>query len=370
MIHEYTHAICFSRRTADATGLLKYPDEEDWLNEAIAHCAESLFDAGWSNLDYRIARFLNDPSAYPLVVGDYYRAGLWRCHGCRGATYLFLRFCVEQFGPQILTRLIANPARGTHNLELATGRSFDDIFRAWTLWLAESAWQRPVALANAGGETAAEGQLAPLDLYGSLGNWGLAGPRTQLWNIDTEQKQIELRGTSAAYLELVSEGSAAPRRIRLQGTGGQRLFASLVLLEHEFRPIIQVDAEIASNPICEKRAASGTKCVHVVVRFPGDCDLRLEQISGEQNSGETHASVAFADAALRQIECLAPERSANAARANHRDYYLPLTRLTDPTVPIVVSAVAVDRNGHRTSARVRLQPSALPQSERLAQHSL
>ena len=85
LIHEYTHAVCFSRRTADACGRPRFPEEEDWLNEAMAHCAESLFGGGWSNLDYRISRFLNDPSKYPLVVGDYYRAGLWRCHGCRGA---------------------------------------------------------------------------------------------------------------------------------------------------------------------------------------------------------------------------------------------------------------------------------------------
>jgi hypothetical protein len=368
LIHEYTHAICFSRRNNDATSLLKYPDEEDWLNEAIAHCAESLFDAGWSNLDYRVARFLDEPSAYSLVVADYYRAGLWRCHGCRGATYLFLRFCVEQFGPQILTSLIGNPSHGTQNLEMATGRSFDDIFRGWTLWLAESAWHRPPASMNPGAESIAGGQLAPLDLYGSLGTWGLAGPRTQLWNIDTEQQQIELRGTSAAYLELVSEGSPGTRRIRLKGTGSTRLFASVVRLEDEFRPI-KVDAEMASSPVCKQPGVSGTKCAHVVVRFPGDCDLRVEQISAEQNSGETHASVSFVDAALRQIECPTPEWSANAARINHRDYSLPLTRLSDRIVPIVVSAVAVDRKGHRTSARAILQPSPLPQSERLAQHS-
>ena len=176
LIHEYAHAVCFSRRTSDSIGLLKFPDEEDWLNEAIAHCAESLFGGGWSNLDYRIARFLNEPSAYPLVVSDYYRAGLWRCHGCRGATYLFLRFCVERFGAQTLTRLIANPCRGTQNIELATGHSFGEIFRAWTLWLAEAGW-RPAASPVRTGESP-ETELAPLDLYGSLGEWGFAGPRT------------------------------------------------------------------------------------------------------------------------------------------------------------------------------------------------
>ena len=105
LIHEYTHALCFSHRIGERTGMARFPDEEDWLNEGLAHCAESLFNGGWSNLDYRISRYLSDTAAYPLVVEDYYRAGLWRCHGCRGATYLFLRYCVERFGTQTLTRL-------------------------------------------------------------------------------------------------------------------------------------------------------------------------------------------------------------------------------------------------------------------------
>jgi hypothetical protein len=368
LIHEYTHAVCFSRRTSDSAGPPKFPDEEDWLNEGIAHCAESLFGGGWSNLDYRIARFLNEPSAYPLVITDYYRAGLWRCHGCRGATYLFLRFCVEQFGAQTLARLISNPSSGTQNLERTTGHSFEDLFRAWTLSLAEAAWHQPAASAARAGESA-EPELAPLDLYGSVGDWGFAGPQVQLWNVDREQKSIELRGTSATYLELVAGDVPGPRRICITATNGAKLFASVVRLEDDFRPL-RIDATIATNAYSAKPPSTGNQDVRVVVHFPHASDWTVEQISAEQNCGETRGSVCFAKTALRQIETRPSSPSANIALSNSREYALPTQRLTDGSVPIVVSVVAMNRNGHRTSARTVLAPTTLPHTERLAQHSL
>jgi hypothetical protein len=367
LIHEYTHAVCFSRRTSDSTGLPKFPDEEDWLNEAIAHCAESLFGGGWSNLDYRIARFLNEPSAYPLVVSDYYRAGLWRCHGCRGATYLFLRFCVEQFGAQTLTRLIANPSRGTQNLELATGHSFEEMFRAWTLWLAEAGWQKPAALTVRAGESP-EPELAPLDLYGSLGDWGFAGPQSQRWNVDTKQKPIELRGTSAAYLELVAGDGPGPRRICIQGTNGSMLLASVLRLQDDSCSL-RIDAEMAANALLAKPARTGDRIVHVVVHFPADSALTVELISAEQNRGETRASTCFAGADLKQIESRTSKPAAETASSKSHEYFLPAARLTDCSVPIIVSVIARDREGHRTPARAILPPTALLPTERLAQHS-
>ena len=224
LIHEYTHAVCFSQRMGDSLTRPRFADEEDWLNEAIAHSAESLFHAGWSNLDYRMARFLNDPGAFPLVVPDYYRAGL--CfHGCRGATYLFLRYCLEQFGPETLTRLINNPARGTHNIELATGCPFEELFRGWTLSLAGSAClaaaphgpQTESAIAPDADLKHATPALAPLDSCGTLGEWGLAGPRRIAWNGDAGPRTLTLKGTSAEYLEVAAGGSAGLRTTASEG---------------------------------------------------------------------------------------------------------------------------------------------------------
>ncbi len=46
LAHEYTHAVCFSRRLAVASPASALPPEEDWLNEAIAHVAENLHATG------------------------------------------------------------------------------------------------------------------------------------------------------------------------------------------------------------------------------------------------------------------------------------------------------------------------------------
>lgn len=136
LAHEFTHAICFSERTTSGPDGDRILDEDDWLNEAIAHLAENLHASNWQNIDHRIDAYLAAPGRYPLVVPDYYRAGLWRNHGCRGATYLFLRLCVDQFGPELLKKLIRSRLRGTHNLSVQTGLQFEDAFRLWTIALA------------------------------------------------------------------------------------------------------------------------------------------------------------------------------------------------------------------------------------------
>ncbi len=242
LIHEYTHAVSFSRRTGADPSHAAYPEEEDWLNEALAHCAESLFDGGWTNLDYRISRYLNDTAAYPLVVEDYYRAGLWRCHGCRGATYLFLRYCVERFGTHMLTRLITTPARGTRNIELATGCSFERLFRDWTLSLLDDAASIPEGktAAHANSNESSE-KLARLNLYGSVGPWGLAGPRAREWVVDSGPLTLELKGTSAAFLVAAASPKGGTRRIHLSGTRGMQLQVSLVALPQN-RPEVEVEA--------------------------------------------------------------------------------------------------------------------------------
>ncbi|HUE17104.1 MAG TPA: hypothetical protein VMR25_23195 [Planctomycetaceae bacterium] len=411
LIHEYTHAVCFSRRTADTFGRSRFPEEEDWLNEAIAHCAESLFQGGWSNLDYRISRFLNDPAAFPLVVGDYYRAGLWRCHGCRGATYLFLRYCVERFGPETLTRLIGNPAHGTHNIELATGCSFDRLFRDWTLSLLDPPFREPVpaaterpatvelgtrsvvaAAANSSGASlSARPVLAPLDLYGSLGQWGLAGPRRRICDVDASPQHFELKGTSALYLELFANGAPGPRRLCLQGSPGSRMQVSVIRLADDSA---RIEVEAAWSPKSEVRQAapmqstavqSAGNRLHTIVRLAGGEDLTIEQIAVEQNSGETRTSLCFAGTSLHELESdpgttiadgsaprLTFKRVAGAGTSTIGSaslaFELPAGRFSARDVPIVVKVVAADRLGRRTSGWASVSPHAETQPERLAQH--
>ncbi len=97
--HEYTHAIIFSEHVFGGHHPGVAPaDEESWLNEGLSHLTEDSFGYSWTNLDYRVSAFLNEPEHYQLVVPDYHAAGLWRSHGNRGAAYTFLRWCADCCG--------------------------------------------------------------------------------------------------------------------------------------------------------------------------------------------------------------------------------------------------------------------------------
>lgn len=177
--HEVAHAACISQRLSQSTGTLR--DEEDWLSESLAHLAEP----SWSNLDHRLVAFLNDPSRFPLVVPDYYRAGLWRNPGCRGATFLFTRWCVGQNGSQLVRQLTQSAEHGTHNLERATGRQFEDLFREWSLSVANG------------------DQLDSLDLRNVLRRLGSSGLQPTLVHAKSGEHNLRVRGTAFTVVDLL-----------------------------------------------------------------------------------------------------------------------------------------------------------------------
>lgn len=207
--HEFAHAVAFSARLRSNRSGYVLPDEDDWLNEAIAHLAENLHNSGWSNLDHRVRDYLNSPQSYPLVVPDYYSAGLWRNHGCRGATYLFLRWCVDQFGQKILAEMIHSPATGRDNIARVTGLSFAELYRRWAIAVASDDYQS-------------------LSLHRPLGRHSLRGPRSVDWNVAGGEKTLKLRGTSTVYLRLHAADSAAICRIRAIASADARLQVTVI----------------------------------------------------------------------------------------------------------------------------------------------
>jgi hypothetical protein len=130
LAHEYTHAVtlCEHARALAPDGTAGR-DEESWLNEGLAHIGENPEKRGWSNLDYRISAYLAEPERYPLVVPDYFAAGLWRDPGTRGATFLFLRSCEAGPAADLTRRIIQSPLQGVANLEAATQKPFLQLFR-------------------------------------------------------------------------------------------------------------------------------------------------------------------------------------------------------------------------------------------------
>lgn len=189
--HEYTHAVTYSAKTfTGPLGERLGTDEEGWLDEALAHLCEDLHGFSRSNLDYRISAFLSNPERYRLVVEDYYTADLFRSHGNRGSTYLFLRWCADRFGPALLPALIRSPRHGTENLETVTGTRFADLYRQWSL-----------ALYLNGMDKRAQGNgLQTLDVRASVDGWELAGPRTTRVVPDGGTETWSAAGTSSHYL--------------------------------------------------------------------------------------------------------------------------------------------------------------------------
>ncbi|MGL5094692.1 MAG: hypothetical protein ACRDD1_03845, partial [Planctomycetia bacterium] len=193
LAHEYTHAITLSEHVFGTyLPSAGSQDEETWLSEALSHLAENIAGAGWSNLDYRISTYLNNPQQFPLVVPDYFRANRWRCHGSRGSTYLFLRWCVDRYGIELLRELSQSNLSGTANLEAATQTPFAELFRDWTV---------ATTLDGVTPTVDAECGFHALGLRGEMETRLLAGPRpiplTAGATVD-----LRLAPTSAAVLSV------------------------------------------------------------------------------------------------------------------------------------------------------------------------
>jgi hypothetical protein len=191
--HEYTHAVVFSEHVfGDYLPGMRRTEEESWLNEGLAHLAEQRHGFGWANLDYRISAFLSAPQRYPLVVADYYEAGLWRDPGCRGATYLFMHTCAAE-DAGLTGKLIRSNLSGVANLEAATREPFAALFRRWTVALAQG--KIP------GGH----------DLQRPIGSRLLCGVRRDEVPLTGGRWESDVAGTAAAYLLLRSPGKGRSR---------------------------------------------------------------------------------------------------------------------------------------------------------------
>jgi len=219
--HEYTHAVTFSRKPlADPARGVVGPEEEGWLDEAMAHLVEDAHGFSQSNIDYRVSAFLSEPERYRLVVDDYFADGLFRSHGNRGATYLFLRWCVDRYGPGLLDQLVRSERRGVANLEAATGARFDDLFRRWTVALYLS------GLDPAGSP---EGAYRSVDPRGELQDWILAGPRAWAVTPGGPDHRWSAGGTTAHYV-LVAGSATGAVAIEVQGPPGAEIQVTAVPL--------------------------------------------------------------------------------------------------------------------------------------------
>lgn len=335
LAHEFTHAVCCSERLARRGPSERLCEEEDWLNEAIAHLSENLFAEGWSNLDHRVNDFLNDPGDYPLIVSDYYRAGLWRNHGCRGATYLFLRWCVDQFGEECLLRLINAPATGARNVELATGLAFEELFRRWSIALAQT------------GDVDVPDAYRSLDLCGELGEWSLAGPKVDSWDA-AGSTQFDLAGTSCRFVELCGDGTGGCRRIRVSAEYGTHLQISLQKrsprqggLDVKARWLTTGESSVTDGKHREVQPVAIE-----LAMSPWD-DFEVECVTFEARGPQPQKQFRFREPALQSA-------AHQLTGAGARQFVLPLPGQTNLQKGCIIKVVVRDSQGRRTTARRNL----------------
>lgn len=334
--HEYTHAITFSEHAfGDYLPGRGGDDEESWLSEATAHLAENLAGIGWSNLDYRVSTFLTAPHRYRLVVRDYYRAGLWRCHGSRGSTYLFLRWCVDRYGEELLKDLTQSNLAGIENLETATLTPFEDLFRGWTVALALDGLCPKADEAHG---------LVHLDLRGRLESRLLAGPRIE--EIRDEGKTLTLAPTSSqAFFVHAPPGEA--RQVVVESPADARLQLTLVRLPDDYA---RVELDVASPD-----SASDYR---VALSQLGGAPVRWEHLTWERatlpqsKESENPPQVEI----LRAEELFPrPQTAAGEAILSER---IDLAELAGRDV--VVKAIGRDLEGRRVAAQKILVIPALP----------
>lgn len=201
LAHELAHALCFCVRNPSDAGEQGFPVEADWINEGLAYVAEHRATGRWANVRHRLQAFVESPTESPLVVSDLQAAGLWRCDGCRGATFLFWQWCLDEFGPNVARRVVYNRAVGPANVEQATGRPFPWLFRRFCVSLADlvDVMERRESQANSARPSAFLERFGP-QLAGTNSTQTLRRD----WN-GREDCRFELNGTTCQIIRMPAD---------------------------------------------------------------------------------------------------------------------------------------------------------------------
>ncbi|WP_435017351.1 hypothetical protein TA3x_004957 [Tundrisphaera sp. TA3] len=340
MAHEYTHAITFSRKVlAPAARGVQGTEEEGWLDEALAHLVEDAHGFSRSNLDYRVSAYLSQPERYRLVVDDYYGEDLFRSHGNRGATYLFLRWCVDRYGPGLLDALIRSERRGRPGLEAATGMPFAELFRRWT-----------VALYTSGLDPAADadGSYRSIDPRAELEDWILAGPRAS--TVRPGGLDLWDAGGTTAHYAIVAGAAGEATRVEIDGPAAADMQVTAVSLPPGLgRPELTVRPAMAPGGTIGFRAS--------VVERDGT-PIRLGALAWEPLVPASNPRAAgFGRGGIDMLGIArAFGTSALPARGTLASRPIPMAGVLDGQGPLVFKAVGTDSGGRRVAAWAIMAP--------------
>jgi hypothetical protein len=345
LAHEYTHAVTFSTKALSATGVGSSGrvgvEEEGWLDEALAHLVEDLHGFSRSNLDYRVSAFLSQPEQYRLVVEDYYAADLFRSHGNRGGTYLFLRWCVDRFGPELIPALIRSDRRGTANLEFATGMTFADLYRQWSTALYLS------GLGLDHDHDHDRDRVSPvfrsLNPRGPLDAWELAGPRTVLLSPDGAAETWSAAGTSSHYV--VVEGSPTGAvAVEVLGPPEAELQVTAVTLPVD---MARIDLSVRTTS-----GADGTSRIQVRIGERQGTAVRLSALAWEPliPAANPHTAL-FRRGGLDMLGVASAfGTSALPASGALHSRPIPLSGVSRAEGPLIVKVIGTDARGRRIAA--------------------
>jgi len=122
LAHEFQHLIHWSQD----------PNEDAWLNEGLSELAEVL--AGYPEKSPRLERFAATPDL-PLTQWAEGKGGLAAHYG---ASYAFVRYLYDRFGPVFIRRLVAEPGNGLAGVDrvlasVSAGSDVDALLADWML---------------------------------------------------------------------------------------------------------------------------------------------------------------------------------------------------------------------------------------------
>ncbi len=346
LAHEYMHAVVYTRKSLEHPhGDEPGPEEDGWLDEALAHLVEDIHSFSPSNIDYRVSAFLSDPERYRLVVNDYFAADLFRSHGSRGSTYLFLRWCIDRYGLELMTRLVLSGRRGVDNLEAATGASFASLFRRWT-----------VATFLGGINPPASPDQTPHDDLRSTGprtptgEWEFAGPRYRLLHPDGQVDRWEAAGTSAHYAVVEGRPSGAIE-VEVEGPADAGIQVTAV-------PLGTGHARIALELRTINRQG-GELTVQAKISEEQGLHVRLSALAWEPMVPGPRPRLEGPHPGRLDMLGVAASfgTSSLSARGELHSQAIRLTGIAPGSGPVVVKAVGTDAHGRRVTAWAELENS-------------
>jgi hypothetical protein len=195
--HEFEHMISANQHFIVRNG----PFEDTWLDEGLAHHAETLNGFPLQNR-LRSALYLDEPEIISLVAGD---DTLER----RGAAWLFVQYLVDRFGEDILGALVQTRLVGVVNVERATNGSMPFLFHEWTSALFLDGISDDPLFFFASLDLRTEFELARQQLEEELGEFLGIVERSLGPPASAASLRRGVNGLAAAYFEVGASGPGA-----------------------------------------------------------------------------------------------------------------------------------------------------------------